>query len=603
MSNHSGDSEPDSAKVRIWRASRLFFGDRLASVGALVCVTVVAGFCESAVIALLGVISTALVSRHSTVTISLGGLHFTAQVDQLLLVGVSIALVRVALQGLLSYLPAAICANAQAAMRDNLFGEFTRASWSVQAAEGEGNLQELVTSQVLQATQGVVEATTIVTSGIMLIVLVGSALVIGPVAALVVIGAGLGLALVIRPLNRLGMRQSHQLSTSQLEYAAGIHDAVNVAEEAQVFGVGDAQERRISALVDSARRSYLTTMFLGRIVSGGYQSVVLLLLLVGLAVLNATGAAGHLGSLGAVLLLLVRASSYGQQVQGNYHLMHQSLSFLNQLREAGERYRDAAVVRGTRLLQALPSIAFEEVSYAYLPGVPVLQEVSFQVERGEFIGVVGPTGAGKSTLVQLLLGLRYPQSGSYLVDGEPVQDWSLSGWTRRVAYVPQEPRLFHGTVAENIRFFRDLDDATIESAARQAQIHQEISDWRGGYRTTISQRAKAVSGGQRQRICLARALAGLPFLLVLDEPTSALDPRSESLIQESLAALRGSLTLFVIAHRFSTLSLCDRVMVLRNGRLEAFASGSELARTNSFYQSAASLSYTELLEPSTGEEH
>jgi ABC-type multidrug transport system fused ATPase/permease subunit len=148
--------------------------------------------------------------------------------------------------------------------------------------------------------------------------------------------------------------------------------------------------------------------------------------------------------------------------------------------------------------------------------------------------------------------------------------------------------MLQGTVADNIRFFRSLDDAQVERAARMAHIHDDITTWPNGYQTLVEQRA--LSGGERQRICLARALAGNPSVLVLDEPTSALDPRSESLVQETLAELNDRLTLFIIAHRFSTLRHCDRTIVMRNGGLEAFGPPDELMQSNDFYRKALSLS-------------
>jgi ABC-type multidrug transport system fused ATPase/permease subunit len=220
--------------------------------------------------------------------------------------------------------------------------------------------------------------------------------------------------------------------------------------------------------------------------------------------------------------------------------------------------------------------------------VLALHDVSFQVADRESIGVVGPSGAGKSTLVQVLLGLREPDSGSYLVHEEPANSYSLEEWTRAFSYVPQEPRMLQGTVADNIRFFRSLDDADVERAARLAYIHDDITAWPNGYQTPVAQRA--LSGGERQRLCLARALAGNPSVLVLDEPTSALDPRSESLVQETLAELNDRLTLFIIAHRFSTLRHCDRTIVLKDGRLEAFGPPDELIQSNDFYRKALSLS-------------
>jgi ABC-type multidrug transport system fused ATPase/permease subunit len=219
----------------------------------------------------------------------------------------------------------------------------------------------------------------------------------------------------------------------------------------------------------------------------------------------------------------------------------------------------------------------------------VLFDVTFSVNAGESIGTVGPTAAGKSTLVQLLLRLRDPDSGAYLVNGAMASTFARSDWQRRVAYVSQDPRVFHGSVADNIRFFRDLDQITVERAARQAYIHDEIIAMPNGYETVIGQRADAVSGGQRQRICLARALAAKPDILVLDEPTSSLDLESEAAVQRSLADLRGRVTLFIVAHRLTTLIGCDRVLVIGAGRVQAFAPAGELERTNAFYRRAISL--------------
>lgn len=192
-------------------------------------------------------------------------------------------------------------------------------------------------------------------------------------------------------------------------------------------------------------------------------------------------------------------------------------------------------------------------------------------------------------MVQLLLKLRVPDDGRYLINGIPAEGFSRDDWHRLVSYVPQEPRLVHASVAENVRFFRDIDEEAVERACRLARIHDDIITWSDGYDTLVGPRADAVSGGQQQRLCLARALAGRPEVLVLDEPTSALDPNSESLIQESLASLKSDLTLFIIAHRMSTLDVCDRVMVVLDGRLVAFDTTDLLRRNNSYYQTASML--------------
>ena len=285
----------------------------------------------------------------------------------------------------------------------------------------------------------------------------------------------------------------------------------------------------------------------------------------------------------------MRASANAQGIQAAYQGLVQSIPFVERVQKTEARYRASTPPRGDRELSAVQSLAFEDVSYGYHSDAPVLRDIGFEVEGGEVIGVIGPSGAGKSTLVQLLLGLRMPDEGQYLVNATPAHEFRREDWNRRISYVPQEPRLLHASVADNIRYFRDVDDDAVARAGRLARIHEDVISWKAGYQTIVGPRADAVSGGQRQRICLARALVARPEVLVLDEPTSALDPRSETLIQESLMSLKHELTLFIIAHRMSTLDICDRVMVVIDGQLVAFDTMGYLSQHNSYYRSASAL--------------
>jgi ABC-type multidrug transport system fused ATPase/permease subunit len=207
------------------------------------------------------------------------------------------------------------------------------------------------------------------------------------------------------------------------------------------------------------------------------------------------------------------------------------------------------------------------------------------------VGIVGPSGAGKSTLIQLLLRLREPTEGVMTVDARDARRLSLDDWYRHVAFVPQEPHLFAGTVADNVAFFRpEVDAADIQRAAKLAHLHDDVMSWPRGYDTMVGERGGQLSGGQRQRLCIARALVESPDMMVLDEPTSALDVRSESLIRETIADLAPSTTVFVIAHRLSTLAVCDRIMVILDGVLEGFDEPEQLEASNPFYREALRLS-------------
>jgi ABC-type multidrug transport system fused ATPase/permease subunit len=578
------DTVPAPPKMR----SRLYalLGDRRPAVAALIASSVVGGFAEAGVLAIIAEVASTLAGKgHSS-----GGrlLDIHAPVKDLLLVATALAIVRMFLQWPLSYLPSRIAADVQARLRRDLFFAYTRSSWDVQSRDREGHLQDTMTSQVLQATGGVLQSTSLIIALFTFLVLMISAFVLNVAAATIVLVMALLLFAGLRPLRSLGRRRARSLSKAQVEYAGGIGEAIRVAEETQVFGVAAAQRSQIEGLIAKARKYFFQTQLLARLIPNLYQSLIYLLVVVGLWILYPQ-AKGHAASLGAVVLLLIRAATNGQVIQGTYQSLQQSLAFIERLQEAERHYSAAVPPDGHRTLPKISVLSFEHVSFAYRPGRPILKDINFEVAGGESIGVIGPTGAGKSTLIQILLRLRTPHDGVYLVNGAPVDDFARSQWQRRVAYVPQEPRLLHATVADNIRYFRELDDAAVERAARLARIHDDIISWSDGYQTLVGPRADAVSGGQQQRICLARALVARPEVLVLDEPTSALDPHSEMLIQDSLVALKDELTLFIVAHRMSTLDVCNRVMVILDGELVAFDTTAALESENNYYRTASML--------------
>jgi len=551
----------------------------------LVVASTAMGLAEAGVLAVVARAATSLANGSRRVDGTLGPFHVHASLAQFLLAGAAIALLRLVLAVPTSTLGARITADVQATLLHGVLDTFTRASWSVKSTDLEGHLQELMTNQVTQAVQGAWYATLLLTNLFAFLALVAGALAISPVAATIVVAASAVLFTLMRPLSRAGSRSARDLSAAQLAQAGGVSETTRLAEETQVFGVAAAQEKRVSSLIDRNNALLYRTQLAIRLVPSAYQGAVYLLLIGGLGLIYAVDKNG-LAALGAVVLLLVRAGTYGNVAQNSYQVVRQSLPFVDRIHAAQNRYADAAVSEGTATFGKLERLAFRDVSFAYPGGARVLSDVSFSVEHGETIGIIGPSGAGKSTLAQLLLRLREPSEGAFLVNGEPATELLRSEWTQHVASVPQTPQLIYASVADNIRFFRALDDETVERAARLARIHDDIAGWREGYDTIVGPRAAAVSVGQGQRICLARALASSPELLLLDEPTSALDPTSERLVQESLTALKGSLTLFVIAHRMSTLDICDRVMVIVDGRLDAFEPFDSLQVRSAYYRAA-----------------
>jgi ATP-binding cassette, subfamily B, bacterial len=574
-----------TAETREMKGFRSLLGRSRTRAALLVLSSTAMGVAEAGVLAVVARTATSLADGSHRVNASLGPFHLHASLAHVLLVGAGLACLRLVLAVPTAALGARITADVQMTMLRGLYDRFARASWSVKSSDLEGHLQELMTNQVTQAVQGAMFMTILLTNLFAFLALVAGALVISPIAATIVVGASAILFTLLRPLSRAGSRGARELSAAQLDQAGGVSEATRLAEETQVFGVAEPQREQVAALIDRNNSLLFRTQLALRLVPSSYQGAVYLLLVGGLAVIYAVDSHG-LASLGAVVLLLVRAGTYGNLAQNAYQVVRQSLPFVERIQAAEERYAEAVLADGPEAFERLERLGFRNVSFAYSGDERVLSEISFEARCGETIGIIGPSGAGKSTLAQLLLRLREPTEGVYLVNGEPAAGLRRADWAARVAYVPQTPQLFHASVADNIRFYREIDDAAIERAALIARIHDDVAGWSAGYDTIVGPRAAAVSVGQAQRICLARALASEPEILLLDEPTSALDPTSERLVQESLTALKGNLTLFVIAHRMSTLDICDRVMVIVDGRLDAFEPFASLHVSSEYYRAA-----------------
>lgn len=575
-----------SGAVSLRELLRFLIGPQRGKVSALAGVSFVGGIVEAATLALFAQVAAALVKGAKSISVHFGFAYLHAHVIDLIVLAGALCVVRLLLQLPASILPAKITADVQASLRTYLIDAFTRASWREQSRDREGQLQDMMVTQVMQATSGALQATLLVTTLVTFFVLLVAAFALNALAATLVALSSLLIFVMLGPFRNMGVRNARLVSRSQSQYAGAIAETIRMAEETHVFGVAAMQRKRIGGFIQTAREMVFRFQLLAKLISNIYQSIIYLLLVGALAALYFVGR-GHAGSLGAVVLLLLRAGANGQQVAGAFQGIMQSLPFVERIKDTARRYHDSSPPEGSQPLQSIQSLAFERVSFAYRDGHPVLRDLSFEVNAGETIGIVGPSGAGKSTLVQLLLQLRLPEQGSYQINGVPALELTSADWHRLVAYVPQEPRLLHTTVADNIRYFRALDDDEVQRAAQLARIDEDIVQWHQRYETIIGPRADAVSGGQQQRICLARALAARPSMLVLDEPTSALDPRSETLIQESLAALKEELTLFIVAHRMSTLDVCDRVMVIIDGRLVAFDTAELLAENNAYYRSAS----------------
>lgn len=302
-----------------------------------------------------------------------------------------------------------------------------------------------------------------------------------------------------------------------------------------------------------------------------------------IGVRNPDGLSGHIVTLGVYLVALQRLlpfvstlSHHSMAVYGflpDAFVIYQHLSSLSSALSCGERI--ASPLR--------EAIRFERVTFSYPDRGVLLKDVDMLFERGKVTAIVGASGAGKTTILNLILGLFKPTSGAIQIDEVDLKDIRLDSWLVQIGFVSQDTFIFNGTVGDNITFFRECSQEEIEEAARLANAHDFITEFPDGYNTVVGDRGMKISGGQQQRIALARAILKKPGIFVLDEATSSLDSISESLIQDSLRKIAVNRTVIVVAHRLSTVVNADKIFVLKDGAVVGEGTHGELLRARGHY--------------------
>ncbi|HEX9705475.1 MAG TPA: ABC transporter ATP-binding protein [Gemmatimonadales bacterium] len=265
---------------------------------------------------------------------------------------------------------------------------------------------------------------------------------------------------------------------------------------------------------------------------------------------------------GLIAAPLIQVASIGTQIT-------EAFAGLDRIREVRRvTTEDEADAARPVLGPVKGDVVFENVTFAYVPGVIVLKDVSFRAPAGSTTALVGSSGSGKSTLISLVLAFSRPQTGRVLVDGRDLAGIRLADYRRQLGVVLQDNFLFDGTITENIAFAKPhASPDEIRAAARVAHCDEFVSKFEKGYETIVGERGVKLSGGQRQRVAIARAILADPRILILDEATSSLDSESEALIQDGLRRLRQGRTTFVIAHRLSTIRSADQILVLEGGEI------------------------------------
>jgi subfamily B ATP-binding cassette protein MsbA len=486
-------------------------------------------------------------------------------------------------------------------LRDRLYAHILGQSASFFARNTTGQLLSRVSNDVGQVQRAVSE-----TAGDLLresLALVGYVVILFWIDARLAIVCLTGAPIVVYPLVRLGQRIRRTARRSQEAQELMSHVGTETFSAHRIVKAFGAEDREAGRFRDALMNLYRTNM---RVVRALSLMPPFMELLGGIGMAGAlwygsgqiaTGrlTPGQFTSFLAALLMMYAPAKKLSRVNAN---LQQAIAAGDRIFELMDTHTEVDESLNARVMPPFSSaIEFRDVSFAYEDAHPraILRNISFKVPAGQMIAIVGRSGAGKTTLVNLIPRFYDVSAGAILIDGGDIRELTLKSLRSQVGIVTQETVLFDDTIANNIAYGSMRATAgEIEAAARTAHAHEFIAALPDGYRTRIGERGQKLSGGQRQRLAIARALLKNAPILILDEATSALDTEAEVLVQDALATLMLNRTSFVIAHRLSTIMRADAIIVLERGRIVEIGRHDDLLSREGVY---AALYKMQLLEP------
>ena len=550
---------------KAWRSTS---DERRVLVG-LAALSVLAAQAESAALVLIALIADGLARGAPETTLSVGPIEISLSIPTAGVLSAVAIVIAAALVFIYGRLAASTFARLERNTRDEIVSVYGAADWEYQSTQRSSRLQ----GRLLR----LMDAHAMTFAGLIgwiralatIIVFITVAAVMSLTVAAVIVTFGAVLSLAVLPIRRWIVRLAGQAAHVEVGLATEVAEAADHGADVQVFGAWPAFTRHFELRSQSLQRLRARLGIAKHLMPVVYQYGALTLILLIMVLGFMSGASGEFGQFAASALLLLRSVQYGQQLQTSLQQIAEAIP-REELLTQELRVPRPRMVPGSRALHGIERVELHEVTYRY-PGTgnPALSGLSLDLRPGRIVGIAGPSGSGKSTLAQILLRLRWPTTGEYVVNGMPANEYAVASWNRLVSHVPQHPGLLHGSLAENVSFFNNsISRSQVAAVLREVGLQELVDSLPGGLDAVLGPTGRSLSGGQVQRLGIARALVRNPALVVLDEPTSALDMNAERIIGEALTALRGrsDVLVIVIAHRPSTLELCDEIVMLDAGR-------------------------------------
>jgi ATP-binding cassette subfamily B multidrug efflux pump len=496
-----------------------------------------------------------------------------------------------ALSALLTWAQTFIMAGAaQRTVRDlrtDLFDRLQELPLRFFDSRPHGDLMSRLTNDVEMINTVLSESVTQLVSGLLSLVAIAAVMLwLNPLLALITL---LTTPVLMTLLTRLVVGRTRTAFRAQQNSLGALNGLIEETIGGQRVVKAYGQEAKAMASFDAANQAYRSAATRAQIFAGFMGPLTNFVNNIGLAILGGVGGwlvIQGMATVGTLASFINYSRQFGRPlneianlfntIQGAVAGAERVFALIDETPERQEAAAPLAQVGG--------EVSFEDVSFAYTPDAPVLKQVSLHARPGQTIALVGPTGAGKTTIVNLLTRFYDIDAGRILIDGVDIRTIDRYALRRQLGIVLQDTYLFTGTVLENIRYGRlDATDAEVHAAARLANAEQFIHRLPHSYATLLSERASNLSQGQRQLLAIARAILADPRILILDEATSSVDTRTEQQIQEAMLRLMQGRTSFVIAHRLSTIRSADQILVLRDGAIVERGTHVELLAQRGFY--------------------